>query len=294
MIDHSSEIDSLLRIGQLVKMGLKNAFGSVSAMSGAAIKEGDQVHTYSTRIDNILMDQVVVAWPTDKGMQVPIRSGQVAQLITTCDRGVYQLNSHILQAINHPLPMLHIARRGDWVKIQRRTCVRLNVSVAPRELQVIRSRGRFPSDLRPYFGAIHRAVVLAESRRAEEKKGGSGAVATAIAPCVTETWDEEQADMLEVESAAGMIRNLSAAGILLSSVEHVELGAIIRVVFPLVAGQQDIDVLARIVWTDEEDGERKMQYRSGCEFLNLGMRYQDCITRFIFAKQAELRRTGWL
>ncbi|MCL4533664.1 MAG: PilZ domain-containing protein [Bacteroidetes bacterium] len=282
MIENGVNIDSILKIGQLVKIGVSTTY----EMVGSASAENDGIRLYSSRIDNILPEELVVAWPTDKGVQVPFDIDQSVSLYLFQDRGMYQLDSRIVHKIGHPLPALHIARSGLWGHVQLRHNVRLDITLVPSEAQLIQSQKGFPHDIRPYIGAIQYAITLDERRRSAGKRNGSAGHVS--------NWDALQADQIQIEPINMLIRNLSAGGMLVTSERKVDMDSILRTVFPLGKGQRDIEAISRVVWVGEDETSKKLRYRAGCQFLNLGTRQQDNITRFIFARQAELRRSGLL
>lgn len=280
------DVYSFLKVGQLVKMSV----GPSDEIGGWALMRSDGIRLYSSRLDNVLENELVVAWPTDKGVQLPFDIDQPVSLYVLHDRGMYQLDSRIVDRASHPLPVLHVSRAGTWTKIQLRHNVRLDIAIAPSQATLIQPTIEFPRDIRPYFGAIRYAIALDEKRRAGGKLNGANG--HALSGQVS-NWDAMQADHIQVEPTTVLIRNLSAGGMLVVSENKIELGAILGVVFPLGSGQRNIDALSRVVWASE-DGTGKLRYKAGCQFLNLETRQQDNITRFIFAKQSELRRSGLL
>ena len=85
----------------------------------------------------------------------------------------------------------------------------------------------------------------------------------------------------------GFVRNVSAGGVLVAGAEALESGDRLRLRFELDDEEDLIDLIARVVRTDDDVGLR------GLRLENLSERERERIVRFVFARQrralAELR-----
>jgi c-di-GMP-binding flagellar brake protein YcgR len=251
MTELSINTTRILRVGQLIKL----RFESSSPLAESDVKKEEL--TYSSRIEDVLLDQIVVSWPTSRGVRAPVENEQKVSLHVNCEQGMFRLESWVVDRRTFPVPVLHVFRYGDWSRSQLRDYVRLAVTVVPQEVFLL-----------PRPGVV-----------SEVPADGEGEA-------------EPQPERIDA-----IIRDLSAGGMRLASAKKFQIGDVIRIRFPLGPGQPDISAEAMVVWVAEEDAKQKgirHRFKAGCRFLNLGMRDQDCITRFIFNKQASLRRCGLL
>lgn len=258
MIRQTPNLDNLLRVGQLVKLVL---FAG-DEPDDVELRADDGGNVYSSQIQDVLPDDLVVSWPTDRGVQVPVSVGQkVALQMLTC-RGIFLLHSEVVAKKIRPIPMLHIARSGDWSRSQLRRNVRLELTIIPRETRLV-------------------------WRRQNRHKGDS---ANGKMPSL----DDLKKNRAFGDPINALIRDLSAGGTLIASATPLERGDILRLRFPLGNGSPNLTVLAEVIWTEHDLFARKHRYKAGCKFLDLELKEQDRIARFIFAKQLELRRRGLL
>jgi c-di-GMP-binding flagellar brake protein YcgR len=247
--------DSLVKIGQLVELRLRAS----EMLLNAGLHVEEESPGYSSHIEDVLPEIIVVSWPTDKGILVPATVGQGIRMIVRGERGRLQLSSQIAGKSHEPHPLLQIARAGKWSAAQLRRHVRLPITIHPRETLLVSQEGSI----------------------------GTGMASNG-----------PRADLSETEEGQPIkatIQDLSAGGVRLLSQTPLARQDIIKISFTLGEGQREIATRARVVWVREGDAaQRRQPTVAGCEFLDLGSKEQDSITRFIFAKQAELRRSGRL
>ncbi len=265
MNESAVNFDNALRIGQLVKLYLEG--GDLAPQSDLE-SAGDEDHAggvrgYSSVIQDVLPDNIVIAWPTDpadRKVQIPVSIGQQSTLEIKCNYGILRLDSQIVARKPGDFPLLHIARRGDWSRSQLRENVRLEVTIVPEDMRLV-------------------------WRAPKESEDGT----TSVPP---PSLDELLKSEPRGEPISAVIRDLSAGGVLLGVATHLRLGSIVKIKFPSNDGLPDISAFAKVVWVGEDEGAVKHSHEAGCQFLNIGMREQDNITKFIFAKQVEFRRRG--
>lgn len=224
--------------------------------------EESGVHGYTTRVEDLTPTDLIVGWPTDQAVHVAASVGQPVSLEIKCHLGVLLLDSKISAIRRSPLPFLHVSRDGDWSRSQLRTSVRLDVAIIPQETRLFSSNGHTPN--------------------------GNGSPAGHV--------DLEKLKKGQVESQPirVAIRNLSAAGLLLVSETGLEPGSVLRICFALGTNEVEIEALAVVVRAVGDSGTKAYPFTAGCKFINLPMRDQDKISRFILTRQAQLRRSGLL
>ncbi len=263
-------VDNIVKVGQLVKLLVKDG-DELAERNTAESFDNNEAPTYGTRIEDLLADSLVVSWPTDQGVPVRASAGQNVSLEIKCQHGILYLESRITDLRTSPVPVLQISKGGDWSRSQLRKNVRLAVTVMPRETILL--------------------PVKAEDLGYKEDDG-SGDDAGIDLQALRKIEARLQAEDGQFRS---VIRDLSAGGMLLASAICLEKGSLIRIVFPLGKGQPDISVVALVVRSVEAESEsREYPYKAGCKFIGMTGRDEDNTIKFIFARQAELRRSGML
>ncbi len=233
------------------------------ALNGVDEPASVQPRSYMTVLQDVSASDLIVGWPTDQTVHVPARVGQQAGLEMRCHLGILYLDSKISDTRRGPVPVLQITRDGDWSRSQLRASVRLDVAIIPHK------------------------VTLAKDTR--QVPGGSEAASTGSDGSAARNHGAHP------ERFKAVIRNLSAAGFLLASEIGLAPGSILGICFPLGPNQPDISALATVVrLSADTSGSKTYQFLAGCRFLDLPMRDQDSITRFVLTRQAELRRSGLL
>ncbi len=263
----SERTDSGLKIGRLVTLVVGKEDELVDG-SGPESSDGLEARVYRTRIENLLPESLVVSWPTDQGIRLLASVGQGVTVQIASPQGVVCLHSRITSLSTKPIPVLHVCRQGNWSLSQLRANVRLEVTIA-----------------------LSAAEVLPISM--EDLASGNGLNGASDLGALRK-WPSNS--KLEGEPFRAMICDLSAGGVLLivSSV-HLVTGSIMRVRFSLGKDQPELSTLATVVRViDGEPGNKEYPFKAGCRFLDLSTKDEDIITKFIFAKQAELRRSGML
>lgn len=91
-----------------------------------------------SRVEDIAKDQVIIAWPLEHGMQVPIRRGQRLSLSFVRQNSAYVFLGTVQEQAQKPLPHLKIRLLGPPQKMQRREYFRLRVAVDVEIAGVIR------------------------------------------------------------------------------------------------------------------------------------------------------------
>jgi len=97
------------------------------------ILEGEIRDSCLSRVEDLRGDEVVIAWPTEKGAPLPIVAGQTVRVSFVHDGKYYGFEGTVRETAFAPLPILvlHVADRPG--RIERRDNVRVSVPV-PVEL----------------------------------------------------------------------------------------------------------------------------------------------------------------
>lgn len=95
--------------------------------------DGEVLDSYPSRIEDIRGEDVVIAWPTDKGILLPIVPDQALRVSYVHDGKYYGFEGIVRETALAPLPsvVLHVPAGPD--RIERRDNVRVNAPV-PVEL----------------------------------------------------------------------------------------------------------------------------------------------------------------
>ena len=112
---------------------------------------------------------------------------------------------------------------------------------------------------------------------------------TRIEPRYTAVTNAEGA---ELELLDATILDISGGGMQLLSKQPVEVGARIRVIFPLAVDSVEADVIV-LALSVQHDG-RRSAYRINTRFADLPREIQERIIRFVFSAQLELLKKGVL
>jgi len=93
------------------------------------ILEGEVRDSYPSRVEDFKGDEVVIAWPTEKGILLPIAAEQTLRVSFAHDGKYYRFEGIVRETALAPLPVLviHVPVRPD--RIERRDNVRVNVPV---------------------------------------------------------------------------------------------------------------------------------------------------------------------
>jgi c-di-GMP-binding flagellar brake protein YcgR len=80
---------------------------------------GDKDSHFS-RVNNILEGQIVIAWPTNRGIRMPLRAEQKIELVFVRNMVPFGFSGTILEASIDPLPQVTVRPTSAAKKVQRR------------------------------------------------------------------------------------------------------------------------------------------------------------------------------
>lgn len=81
--------------------------------------------SYRSRVDDIVWGRIQIAWPTDRGVYVPIHRNQTLTISFVRDDAVYAFSGIVEEMTREPLAQLSIATLGAPDRIQRRQFFRV-------------------------------------------------------------------------------------------------------------------------------------------------------------------------
>jgi c-di-GMP-binding flagellar brake protein YcgR len=89
---------------------------------------GDRTTHYS-RINNVSDGRIAIAWPTNRGIRMPLHSGQNVEFFFMRQGIPYGFNGSIVEIISEPLPQILVQLDGPVLKLQRRQNFRVKCLV---------------------------------------------------------------------------------------------------------------------------------------------------------------------
>ncbi len=84
------------------------------------VKVTGEKESHFSRVNNILEDRIIIAWPTNRGIRMPLRPEQPIELAFMRDAVPYAFNAVILETNPDPLPQVTIRQTISAQKAQRR------------------------------------------------------------------------------------------------------------------------------------------------------------------------------
>ena len=84
---------------------------------------------YRSRVNDIAEGKIIIAWPTQSGIRLPVRSGQELKFTFLHNDIPYEFNGVTEETTNKPLPQITITPVGFVIETQRRKDFRLKCLV---------------------------------------------------------------------------------------------------------------------------------------------------------------------
>jgi c-di-GMP-binding flagellar brake protein YcgR len=91
-----------------------------------------QALSCQSRVDDIEQEKILIAWPTEHGVHIPIHQNQILTISFVRDDAVYTFTAIVEEADRDPFPRLAVRAAGPCERIQRRQFFRAKL-VAPVE-----------------------------------------------------------------------------------------------------------------------------------------------------------------
>ncbi len=126
----SHELDAGAEVQPKLRRGVYLAVNDLIQMQ---IPDDPNSFSFRSRIDDIVRGRLHIAWPTDRGVRVPIRKQQTLTLTFARDDAIYAMTGIVEQLWRAPLAQLSVFAIGPPQRIQRRQFFRVK-SLLPVEL----------------------------------------------------------------------------------------------------------------------------------------------------------------
>lgn len=84
---------------------------------------------YRSRVNDIVEDKLVIYWPTDAGIPMPIREERGVEIIFIRQDAAYSFEAIVDQCVQIPIPQVTLHQTGLTQRIQRRSYFRIHTSV---------------------------------------------------------------------------------------------------------------------------------------------------------------------
>lgn len=84
---------------------------------------------YRSRVNDIVGDKLVIYWPTDVGIRMPIREERGIQIVFIRQDAAYSFEAIVDQCVQIPIPQITLHQTGLTQRIQRRSYFRIQTSV---------------------------------------------------------------------------------------------------------------------------------------------------------------------
>lgn len=103
--------------------------------------------TYPSRVDDIIKDKMVLAWPTSSGVPIPIRNGQPVSLYFIREDAVYSFEAVIDESQREPIPKIALRQVGLIQRIQRRAYFRVRAMIPVQLTGIVKSKKSKKNDV---------------------------------------------------------------------------------------------------------------------------------------------------
>ncbi len=218
------------------------------------INYGQYEGNYAAQVVDIIdEDNFVVTAPFQESKVVNLSIGIKMDILLSQNNGMYKLPVKVVNKKRDTTPLLVLSLSGAVSKIQEREFFRLDI-YQETTFQVIGQKDDLADD---YF--LDSYEILEDN---------------------------------QLESYNSMIRDISASGLKLSTLESVlSEGQIIAVDFSFATLDFD-KILAKVIRVNQELKSGERFYVAGLEFVYKDKGNSDKILQWLFAKQREMRRKG--
>jgi c-di-GMP-binding flagellar brake protein YcgR len=84
---------------------------------------------YRSRVDDIVDGKLIIDWPSDAGIRMPIRKEQNVLVTFVRQDAVYSFEALVDECVGTPIPRVTLSPAGSTYRIQRRAFFRVRTSV---------------------------------------------------------------------------------------------------------------------------------------------------------------------
>lgn len=109
---------------------LKQAPIEINELLQVKMMEASDSLTYPSRVNDLVEGCLVIAWPTDRGVRLPIREQQQIWMSFVRQDAAYAFGGIVEEREQYPIPQLRVRPSGEPERIQRRQYFRVRTVVA--------------------------------------------------------------------------------------------------------------------------------------------------------------------
>lgn len=91
------------------------------------VNDGDYQGYYSSRIEEVLEDKLVLGLPFIGTVPIPIRIGERVSIFSPTKDAVYRVDGEVIKRQLDPVPLLYVTIVGNVLRVQRRNFVRVPI-----------------------------------------------------------------------------------------------------------------------------------------------------------------------
>ncbi len=95
----------------------------------ARLVGGEGTTGYKSRVDDIVDKKLILDWPTDAGIRMPVRKNQTLALIFVRQDAVYSIEGIVDNVVTNPAPKITVQPLGTTQRIQRRSYFRVRTAL---------------------------------------------------------------------------------------------------------------------------------------------------------------------
>lgn len=141
---------------------MSDVLPQVNELLQISFLNGEAMHGYSSRVEDLDGAKICIAWPTENGLRVSVRAGEEVFLSFTREDAAYGMRAKVESTVNQPLPVVVVEPLGKVTRTQRRDFVRVKVSIP---VELIGATDRANTDETP-------VVLLIKARTVDMSGGG--------------------------------------------------------------------------------------------------------------------------
>ncbi len=94
---------------------------------------------YPSRVDDIINERLILGWPTDLGVTIPIRIGEPVALYFIREDAIYSFEAIVEESQREPVPRIALRQAGQVQRIQRRAYFRVRAMIPVQLTGIVRT-----------------------------------------------------------------------------------------------------------------------------------------------------------
>ncbi len=94
------------------------------------VLQGEIRESYTSRVEDLADNEIVLSWPSEKRGLIPISNGQVLSVSFACGGKYYTVEGTVQTTKSIPVPLIFLRPHSNPSQLERRDNVRVRVSVS--------------------------------------------------------------------------------------------------------------------------------------------------------------------